>query len=370
MNDLLNKHSRTFRHGTAASKGLIAFMSLLLVLGVVLYFNNTGTSQADDTSVDPGVAAAVETPALGTGVTPTTATPTTPTTATPTTATPTTATPGRPGVAAGMPAVQPPTPPRPTVLSADLATAFAYKDQGKLVEARDVFNNALLAGGLSENDTAAVKAAMREINQAVIFSPRRFNNDPWADSYKVQPGNRLTNIAKRFDLTWEMLGRMNGIDNPRQMRAGANLKAMKGPFHAVVSKSRFTFDVYLGAPGGPGSMYVTTFMVGLGEDSSTPTGTWLATAGGKLKNPEWTNPRTWEVIKADDPENPLGERWIALTGIEGDAVGKQSYGIHGTIEPQTIGTNASMGCIRLTNDNVMVVYDLLTDGKSTVKVVP
>jgi len=33
------------------------------------------------------------------------------------------------------------------------------------------------------------------------------------------------------------------------------------------------------------------------------------------------------------------------------------YRIHGTNEPQTIGTNVSSGCIRLTNEDIVDLYD-------------
>jgi lipoprotein-anchoring transpeptidase ErfK/SrfK len=72
------------------------------------------------------------------------------------------------------------------------------------------------------------------------------------------------------------------------------------------------------------------------------------------------------VIEADDPANPLGEFWIGLTGIDGHAVGKESYGIHGTIEPDSIGKQASMGCIRMGADDITMVFELLVEGKSTV----
>ena len=70
----------------------------------------------------------------------------------------------------------------------------------------------------------------------------------------------------------------------------------------------------------------------------------------------------------DDPKNPLGGYWMGLTGIAGNAVDKNSYGIHGTIEPDTVGKQASMGCIRLRHDDIAFLYDLLVDGKSKVVV--
>jgi len=59
------------------------------------------------------------------------------------------------------------------------------------------------------------------------------------------------------------------------------------------------------------------------------------------------------IIPHNDPKNPLGERWIDL----GD-----SYGIHGTIEPDSIGTAASRGCIRLRDADIIEVYNFLVNG--------
>jgi lipoprotein-anchoring transpeptidase ErfK/SrfK len=88
-----------------------------------------------------------------------------------------------------------------------------------------------------------------------------------------------------------------------------------------------------------------------------------------VKNPVYYSPRGEGVIEADDPANPLGEYWIGLAGVEGDAVGKESYGIHGTIDPTSIGRMESMGCIRLKNEDVAVLFSTLVEGKSTVLVV-
>ena len=57
-----------------------------------------------------------------------------------------------------------------------------------------------------------------------------------------------------------------------------------------------------------------------------------------------------------------------MTGTDGNAIGKQSYGIHGTIDPDSIGKQASMGCIRMKNEDISQVFELLIEGKSTVLV--
>lgn len=256
----------------------------------------------------------------------------------------------------------------PVVLPGDAAGVVAEGkgkiDAGDLVGGRKILNDALLAGTLSASDAGLAKRLMAEANQQILFSPRRFGNDPYQSTHTVQSGEVLQKIAATNALSWEYLARVNGLSDPRRMRAGATLKTVQGPFHAVVTKGAFTMDIYLGSPGKAGSMYVTTLPVGLGANDSTPTGTWMA--GGKLKNPAYFSPRGEGVVAADDPKNPLGEYWISLQGVEGQAVGKMSYGVHGTVDPESIGKQSSMGCIRLRNEDIALVYELLVDGKSIV----
>ncbi|MFT3784824.1 MAG: L,D-transpeptidase [Tepidisphaeraceae bacterium] len=255
-------------------------------------------------------------------------------------------------------------------LSADqlFEKAQKLKERGDLLTARDLVNNAMVAGQIPESDLDSAKQFLAQLNTRILLSPEMYPNDPWNKSLKMEPGYAAAKFCKRFDITPELFGRINGIDS-HKIRAGKTYKLIQGPFHLIVSKSKFTADVYLGAPGGQGSMYVKTFRVGLGSDDSTPLGTWQV-GTGKLVNPVYYSPQGDGVIGADDPKNPLGERWIPLEGLDGDALGKQSYGIHGTIEPDSIGKNMSHGCIRLLNDDVTMLYDMLIENKSKVLVVP
>jgi len=241
-------------------------------------------------------------------------------------------------------------------------------DAGRLLDARKILNDALQSGQLTASDTQSAKSMMAKINDTVIFSPQRFIGDPWGGVYVVRPGDRLGKIAMEYSTTWQLLSRINGLD-PKALRAGATIKIVRGPFFAVVNKKAFTMDIYIGAlPGDKASMYVKTVEVGLGRDDSTPTGTWAIASGAKLRHPTYYPPEGGAPIEADDPKNPLGGYWIALTGTGGAAVGKTSYGIHGTIDPDSIGKQASMGCIRMGADDISLVFDLMVEGKSTVLV--
>lgn len=62
------------------------------------------------------------------------------------------------------------------------------------------------------------------------------------------------------------------------------------------------------------------------------------------------------------PHNPLGARALYLWQGNKDTL----YRIHGTNEPSTIGTNVSAGCIRLTNEDIIDLYDRVPIGAKVV----
>jgi lipoprotein-anchoring transpeptidase ErfK/SrfK len=276
--------------------------------------------------------------------------------------------PPAPVVKVASASVPEPLPPAPVISSSALLEAKGKTDSGDLLAARKTLNDALSAGNLSAGDMDAIRKQIAQINQTVIFSSKHFPDDPYGGNYTVKPGERLSTIATQHETTWEFLLRLNNMSDPRKLRAGQTLKVVKGPFHVVVTKSKFTMDVYLGSPGESGSMYITSFPVGLGRDDSTPTGTWMVEPHHKIKHPTYYSPRGEGVIAAEDPKNPLGPFWIGLSGTDGHALGRLSYGIHGTIEPDSIGKMASLGCIRMQNADVSIVFELLVEGKSTVLV--
>lgn len=179
--------------------------------------------------------------------------------------------------------------------------------------------------------------------QAIFFSPQPHFIEPHA----VGAGDRLQTIASQHKLSWEYLAQLNQID-PKRIRAGQRLKVIRGPFSAVVELERFSMTVNLQG------YYVKEYAVGVGKDGASPIGKHAVL--DKVVNPQYTAP-DGKVLDGDDPANPLGERWISLGN---------SYGIHGTIEPQSIGKAASRGCIRLDNDDVIEVYNFLVNGSEVV----
>jgi lipoprotein-anchoring transpeptidase ErfK/SrfK len=85
----------------------------------------------------------------------------------------------------------------------------------------------------------------------------------------------------------------------------------------------------------------------------------------KREWPDWTPPAQMLRRRPDLPRhmrgglnNPLGARAMYLSGT--------LYRIHGSNEPETIGQAVSSGCIRMTNDDVVDLYNRVRVGTRVV----
>jgi lipoprotein-anchoring transpeptidase ErfK/SrfK len=111
--------------------------------------------------------------------------------------------------------------------------------------------------------------------------------------------------------------------------------------------------------------------VAVGKDGFDWAG--IAKVGRKVEYPDWTPPRS--MIKRKPhlakwaggmpggiPENPLGSRAIYLYSRGRDTL----FRIHGTNEPNSIGTAASSGCIRMLNEEVEELFDAVPIGTKVI----
>lgn len=250
----------------------------------------------------------------------------------------------------------------PTAPTPALDAARRLMDSGKLIEARGALVQ-LLKNTQSDAEAAGARGLLTRIADATLFSTQLVAGDTLVDIYTMQAGDKLAHVSRRYDIPYDIILRLNGISDAAKLRLGQKLKIPRGPFHAKISKSQYRLDLYLQ------DVYVRSFAIGLGKNDGTPTGTWRVR--DRQPNPTYYPSESApdkRVIAADDPANPLGEYWIALEGVSGEAVGKKGFGIHGTIEPQSIGKSESLGCIRMLNEDVAWVFASLQPGKSTVSI--
>ncbi len=179
---------------------------------------------------------------------------------------------------------------------------------------------------------------------AVIFAASR---EHFGEPHLVQPGETLESISREYQVPWAYLSRLNRV-RPSELQAGSELKVVRGPFGAVVDLSLMNLTVH--AHG----WYIQHYEIGTGKDDSVPAGRFEVTE--KLENPVWYRPEGG-VVAADDPTNPLGEYWIGL----GDHIG-----IHGTIDPTSIGRSVSRGYIHLEDKDIEEVFGLLIRGSEVI----
>lgn len=189
------------------------------------------------------------------------------------------------------------------------------------------------------DDRSRIRSRLESTANVIFFQPQPHFIEP----YVIQPGDRLESIAKKYKLSWEYLSQLNRTQ-PTRIQAGKRLKVLKGPFGAAVDLQDFALTIHLQG------YYVKRYEIGIGKDGSSPLGKFPVL--NKVANPQYTDPEG-RVIEGDDPQNPLGERWVDLGN---------SYGIHGTIEPDSIGKAASRGCIRMRDADIVEVYNLLVVG--------
>jgi LysM repeat protein len=229
--------------------------------------------------------------------------------------------------------------------------SFDVTEADRLIEAGDEVAAHRLLSSWYWKYAQQRPALMNRLNRLagrIYFQPQPHYIDP----YVVQFGERLETIGKKYRVPWEYLARLNRIE-PDKLRAGQNLKVLQGPFSAVVDLRNYELTVH--AHG----YYVTRFKVGIGKADGTPIGVFKVT--DKVTDPDYYGPHG--VVSRNDPANPLGERWLAINDEQGTL---QGYGIHGTIDPASIGRAESQGCVRLADGDIEALYDLLVVGSEVI----
>ena len=234
------------------------------------------------------------------------------------------------------------------------------------IRARVELTRLLDSNALSATERTQAYTGINNLASSLFFSPNIIPGDIASQSYVVKKGDSFARITNREKLAidWRFIQRINQIASEKALRADMRLKLAHGPFDGEVIKADYRFNIYAGT--GSERIMVASFPCGVGTNDSTPVGTFKVRTGSKLIDPEWSNPRTGEKFKSNDPKNPIGERWIGLQGTTPETAKFTGYGIHGTVEPQSIGKQMSMGCVRLGDAEVQVVYELISESSTIV----
>lgn len=168
--------------------------------------------------------------------------------------------------------------------------------------------------------------------------------------YEVRSGDNLTVIAKKHGVTVGLIRTANAMTSDR-LDVGQKLRIPSYKFSVWVDKSDNTLVL-------KGDQDILkTYTVSTGTNNSTPVGTFKVT--DKLENPTWYKAglpgrQAGAVIPPGSADNQLGTRWLGIS--------LKGYGIHGTIDPESLGKQVTAGCVRMKNEEVEELYSLIPPG--------
>jgi lipoprotein-anchoring transpeptidase ErfK/SrfK len=231
------------------------------------------------------------------------------------------------------------------------------------VEQATLLTQAIRSGVLDKAEEDKAYAALVEANKRGILNPR------CEESFmkvEVKKGDSLWSICKRLEkeshvrVTPGMLRLVNSMTSD-SVYPGASLKVPNQPLTIYVKKTKFRLDVLLG------NVLLRRYAVGIGKDNRSPEGKF--TIATRLKDPHWFKPGgAAGGLPPEHPENILGTRWLGFAPKDGFPEAA-TFGIHGTKEDHTIGTESSNGCVRMHNADVEELFEWVAPG-TIVEIVP
>ena len=215
--------------------------------------------------------------------------------------------------------------------------AVALKNEGKLAEARALLQPIADSTDAPDN----VLDLLGEIDTKILFTA---SPAPEKIDYTIVAGDSLGKLAQKFGTTVDLIKKSNSL-NRDLIRLGDRLRIYQGHFAVIVSKA--TNELRLTDEG----KFFKRYRVGTGEYSKTPVGEFKITS--RISDPPWWR-SDGKTIPYGDPANILGTHWLGIN-VPG-------YGIHGTWDTNSIGKQATAGCIRLLNNDVAELYTILPVG--------
>ncbi len=250
------------------------------------------------------------------------------------------------GPPAAVPAPEPASGPSATVPApepaADIGALEAVEaalDAGRIIEAHRLLQP------LPKDPSAKALRLLGVINLRWLKSALPMENKAY---HVVQPGDYLQKIARASNTTVELIKSMNGMETDT-IRIGARLLVFSGEFSILISKSENVLDLMLG------ERLFKRYLVGTGTFGRTPSAEF--TIYDKIIEPPWTRPPDNQRIEYGDPENVLGTRWMAIRSADNPEL--TGFGIHGTWQRGSIGSSSSAGCVRMLNEDVEELFDLV-----------
>jgi len=224
------------------------------------------------------------------------------------------------------------------------AQALDLKKEGEVIKAKESYEK-ILSEHPDFSDIEKMQMELENLNMELIVSRTMIPDR--TIMHEVQSGDTLGELAKKHGTTIDLIKKSNRLTS-NVIRVGQELRIWIGVFNIFIDKSQNLLTLR------DQDEVLKVYSVSTGEGNITPVGDFEIVS--RLVDPVWFNKGI--IVPPESPQNVLGSRWLGF-----DLSG---YGIHGTIDPETIGHQVTAGCVRMHNKDVEELYNIIPRGTRVV----
>lgn len=232
-----------------------------------------------------------------------------------------------------------------SLFSATRTAVQAALDRGELSQALLLLSDWYGDPSLSASETSEVNALLGQLAGSVIYSTEHRLEPP----YMVQAGERLETIAKKYEVPWQLLAKINGITSADQLQPGQELKVMRGPFSALIDISQRKMTLMLDR------RYAGRFSLDIDTSVTVEEGHWEVNQ--KLLTPANVS------LPGTGPTTPSEERSLMLSSASGDA--SQVAILRGATATNSLAEPTGR-VLRMNPTDAADVFDILSLGSKVV----
>ena len=233
----------------------------------------------------------------------------------------------------------------PSLFSATRLKVQAALDRGELSQALLLLSDWYGDPSLSASEASEVESLLGQLAGSVIYSTEHRLEPP----YMVQAGEQLETIAKKYDVPWQLLAKINGLGSADQLQPGQQLKVMQGPFSALIDISQRKMTVMLGR------RYAGRFTLDFDSQVTVEEGHWEVNQ--KLLTPANVS------LPGSGPTTPSEERSLMLSNVNGGAT-KVAI-LRGATAPNRLAATAGRE-MRMNPTDAKDAFDILSLGSKVV----
>lgn len=225
--------------------------------------------------------------------------------------------------------------------ASDWADAHDKLAAGRYAEALAVLSVWYDDTSLGLEESQRLEDLLAQLAGTVIYA----TEDHLMPPHVVAAGETLQSISAPLGVPWQLLAKINGVDDPARLVPGEQLKVLRGPFDAVVSVSRGRLSLQVGGN------YAGSFPVVVGRQVQDRVGASLAVVDVRRAGTSGTA----------GPNGPAAQ--VAYLATAGKAVVLgDGLSIEGVEDPSLIADKAPSTSLVVAAGDLDEIVDILGPG--------